>query len=48
MIELTLEEVESTISKLERQYPDFKEVYENDEICSCCKVDYNSWDFEKI
>lgn len=48
MIELTLDEVERTISDLENKHPDFKALYMDQETCSCCKVDYDLWDPQKI
>lgn len=48
MIELTEKEIRATIRSLEETYLDFKDLYEDDSICSCCKVDYNLWSFEKV
>lgn len=42
------EECEGVILSLERKHPDFKELYEDEDICSCCKADYREWSWEKV
>lgn len=45
---LTQEELNELISGIEKKHPWLAEKYEDDEICSCCKVDYDEWTEEVI
>lgn len=48
VIEWTLEDIEREIQGLEEKYPWFESHWEDDEICSCCKIDYREWDRDTI
>lgn len=48
MVVLTEKGVRDALWGLEEKHPDFKDLYDDDSICSCCKVDYDLWSFEKV
>lgn len=48
VITLTQEELDELISEIEKKHPWFAEKYEDEETCSCCKVDYEEWSEEEI
>ena len=47
-IELTQDDLDLSIGKVEAQYPDFRDVWGTPACCSDCRIPYDEWDMGKL
>lgn len=45
---LSKQESDALAGALEDKFPDFKELYDDPDICLCCKPEYDNWEWDKV